>query len=463
MMTTANEFNFHRTKVDDNGCTMTGGLEKGPFPISDFDTAMRILKMPQKDECPRYKNNWRVEYNVTCPDGQLAYWEFTSFDMRGADCNGRCRDYVQIDYGSTGKSVICDKDDVTDNLDADGSFNIVFRTGECNNDGKKWVHYKEDRCNQYHQCKRKDVEDETCSCYHEGFAIYAICFNNETEEVDEETGRRKRFMATTTTTDTECGNKKSEVAEDLANFQNQWQRMSQNPGAELIEDFVLHQHTVTYKDNTIIIMDALNGSIVARYEKVRILSTFDSNGVIKRHVGGVRGRQEPHFNRIGPLVIVCNCAFFEMFEIDPRGLLPNEAEKIELRKMYAPFLNMSDHDEETSNVIINQIYSGDDREQNRTRRAVSQDNSTCTIPTISGEDCQIMEPNRLSLCCSVFLESTRPFDAIELEAVIAAHRNKDICNPVLRAQSSATLSYYNRINENLVECLSYFSCSVIMN
>ena len=44
-----------------------------------------------------------------------------------------------------------------------------------------------------------------------------------------------------------------------------------------------------------------------------------------------------------------------------QGLLPNEAEKIELRKMYAPFLNMSDHDEETSNIIINQIYSGDDR------------------------------------------------------------------------------------------------------
>ena len=43
---------------------------------------------------------------------------------------------------------------------------------------------------------------------------------------------------------------------------NQWQRMSQNPGAELIEDFVLYQHTVTYRDNTIIIMDALNNSIV---------------------------------------------------------------------------------------------------------------------------------------------------------------------------------------------------------
>ena len=44
-----------------------------------------------------------------------------------------------------------------------------------------------------------------------------------------------------------------------------------------------------------------------------------------------------------------------------QGIVPNEEEQIQLRKMYAPFLNMSDHDEETSNVIINQIYSGDDR------------------------------------------------------------------------------------------------------
>ena len=41
-------------------------------------------------------------------------------------------------------------------------------------------------------------------------------------------------------------------------------------------------------------------------------------------------------------------------------------------------------------------------EQNRTRRAAFQGNSTCTIPTIPGQDCQIMEPNRLSLCCCEF-------------------------------------------------------------
>ena len=47
-------------------------------------------------------------------------------------------------------------------------------------------------------------------------------------------------------------------------------------------------------------------SSINRYEKVRILSTFDSNGVIKRHVGGVRGRQEPHFNRIGQNCFPCS-------------------------------------------------------------------------------------------------------------------------------------------------------------
>ena len=47
-------------------------------------------------------------------------------------------------------------------------------------------------------------------------------------------------------------------------------------------------------------------SSINRYEKVRFLSTFDSEGVIERHVGGVRGRQEPHFNQIGQNCLPCS-------------------------------------------------------------------------------------------------------------------------------------------------------------
>ena len=32
---------------------------------------------------------------------------------------------------------------------------------------------------------------------------------------------------------------------------------------------------------------------------------------------------------------------------------------------------------------------------------------------------------------------------VEQRAVIHAHKNKDVCNPVLRMQSNATLQYYS--------------------
>ena len=43
-----------------------------------------------------------------------------------------------------------------------------------------------------------------------------------------------------------------------------------------------------------------------------------------------------------------------------QGLVPNEREQVELGAMYAPFLNLPVHDEETYDRIFNQIYSGDD-------------------------------------------------------------------------------------------------------
>jgi hypothetical protein len=56
------------------------------------------------------------------------------------------------------------------------------------------------------------------------------------------------------------------------------------------------------------------------------------------------------------------------------------------------------------------------------------------------------------------------FTDIERKAVIAAHRNKAACNPVLRAQSNATIHYFSRINVTLVECLDdYLSCSLRYN
>ena len=119
-----------------------------------------MLKITDKLSCTEYKRN------ICSHNLYSTYY--------------RCRDYVHIDRGSYGITETCDKEELTDKtkkLDTDGSFTVIFRTGECNNDGKKWVHYKEDGCNQYHQCEDKDAEDVNCSCYYTGFEMYAICFN----------------------------------------------------------------------------------------------------------------------------------------------------------------------------------------------------------------------------------------------------------------------------------------------
>lgn len=162
---------------------------------------------------------------------------------------------------------------------------------------------------------------------------------------------------------------------------------------------------------------------------MKSLKTFDSTGAIQTFVGGVTGRATPHFNEMGPLVIVRNCAFFQMFVIDPRGLVPNETEQTELKIMYAPFLSMSHHDEDTHRRIIEQAYSGDGRD------TTSQSRDPIT--------------------------ESPSFTEIERRTVIHAHKNRDVCNPVIRAQSSATLQYYTGINTTLVMCLgNYLSCSL---
>jgi hypothetical protein len=193
------------------------------------------------------------------------------------------------------------------------------------------------------------------------------------------------------------------MAKDLANFHKQWQRMSKQPGAEMITEYILYNQTVNYMDNTIYILDAFNNTQTTY--NVQFLKTFDSTGATEHYIGAVRGRGQPHFSGAGPLVIVSNCAFFQLFVIDPRGLVPNKTEEVELEIMYKPFMNMPTYDEDT---------------------------------TAS--------------------ERSMP---VERQAVIAAHRNKDVCNPLLRAQSNTTLVYFSRINTTLVLCLgNYLSCSL---
>jgi hypothetical protein len=225
------------------------------------------------------------------------------------------------------------------------------------------------------------------------------------------------------------------MAKDLARFHEQWQRMSEQPGAELIIEYVLYNQTVNYFDSTILIMKS--NYTVARYYHVKFMKTFDSNGKTKYNVGEVRKRKAPHFVGPGPLVIVRNCAFFQMFEIDPRGLVPNSMEQNELKIMYTPFLSLSS--------AYYDLYS----------YGIASGGGSGGINGNGSVDEGGIRPDPANP------SSRTSFTKDERNAVIAAHKNTAVCNPFLRAQSNTTLDYFSRVNAILVECLGdYLSCSL---
>ena len=75
-----------------------------------------------------------------------------------------CWDYITITPGAFGSVPICDPAEpgpkLLKTLDTDGSYTLIFRSGECNHDGKKWV---------------KKMRNNDCQNYHRGFELHTIC------------------------------------------------------------------------------------------------------------------------------------------------------------------------------------------------------------------------------------------------------------------------------------------------
>jgi hypothetical protein len=210
------------------------------------------------------------------------------------------------------------------------------------------------------------------------------------------------------------------ISQDLAMFHHWWYRQRNVPGLTLIEVDVLYNQTVNYTRNTILIMD-LNGHILARYVSVRVLRTFDSDGVVQTHISEVRDERNPHYHGAGFLRIVRRRAYFQLFRIDPRGIRPNEEEQKVLITMKEPLLN--------SNFF----------------RVNNNSNNIRLRPPRNMNGPQFNEKDR--------------------DAVLAALKGENSCNAVLRAQSRATLTYYNDTDPGLVEYSRTFniSCSLTGN
>jgi hypothetical protein len=347
---------------------VTGGVGRNPCPINGAGTNLLVLTSPCYECCKKYKNRWYAEYLVGCPPGHLVYVDNVKLDTRGKLCktdgycisNGECScwDYIKIDRHGFGTFEIdeCDNlpKDITVGCLGERTLGVIFRTGERNNDGKKWV---------------EDHSGGTLR-YFEGFQMFVNCFsefcptlsdpdNGEVEVTGNSAGdeatytcntgytlngdkklvcqndgewsaqpplctsneRRKRYPGVKRSTvpgdgksKSECGIEKSStsykslfptvyttelnMAKDLTRFHESWQRMSRQPGAELVIEYILYNQTVNYMDNTILIMDPLN-HVVAKYNQVKFMKTFDSTGTTEYYIGGVRHRNKPHFTGPG--------------------------------------------------------------------------------------------------------------------------------------------------------------------
>jgi hypothetical protein len=381
---------------------------------------MRIIRSPGFD-VGKYKNNRLVRYNVCCKAGEQAFFNVTHFDLQEASCDyqGRrwCEDYIQINRHGYGTSrAMCGtvpSPSLLLQLDR-GQFTVVFRTSE---------RVMRGGFQMYVLCYRTDENignlrlgralpsnvnqaSALSNCFDVSEFNSSACAEGEGEPLQAPSSRGKKS----------CGKEpriasfysqlfpdsgfppKLRISSDLAAFHEPWRKLIGIPGL-VVEVDALYNQTVNYTDSTIIIMD-LYGKILARHA-VNILWTFDSNGKVQKYVSEVADARNPHFDGGGLMRIAGKHAYFQLFLIDPRGILPNEAEQRELILMNTPMLESNASDE----IILEEF------------------NNTDTF-------------------------DTRDIDTPELgdgdiDAVLAALRSQDSCNPILRAQSRATLTYYN--------------------
>jgi hypothetical protein len=185
-----------------------------------------------------------------------------------------------------------------------------------------------------------------------------------------------------------------------------------------------------------------------RYEGIRVLQTFNALGEIDAYVtrvSGPRAEVYPHFFGPGPLIIIGAYAYFQLFIIDPRGLIPTPEEEEELRLMNEPLFNSipDELDFETNDpnqTIDNFSFLGIVR---RKRVASGIDYSD----EISNE-----RVRRQSSENTEFSNRT----------LFVALRNREACTPAVRQQALSLIQLFLNTNESMVMALQNFTmgCTV---
>jgi hypothetical protein len=174
---------------------------------------------------------------------------------------------------------------------------------------------------------------------------------------------------------------------------------------------------VTYTNNVIQIRDN-DGNENCRYGRIVSLRTFDKYGMTNLYSGNGEGM----LRGPGPLIIVRKQAFFQLFVIDPRGLIPTEAEEEELNKMNRPIFDAIPKSADVSLNVSLVEFSGDGME----RRSASR-------RSFDGSDDQRIAPGQGNV--NVFTECSD-------DIVFVALRNREARNPILRQQALSLIQLF---------------------
>jgi hypothetical protein len=295
---------------------------------------MKIIYSPGFVLDAPYDNQLLVQYNIQCREGQLAFFNLSSLDLQGDnecldDGKPKCQDYILIDRGVGGTTEICGNSVPKDSLMElqPRNFTVFFRTSET----EKFTGFE-----MYIICFQPEERNQT-GCLLPSDFNSSVCnagSGYEKTPVTNVDGRRKRdaYVDGMTYKDIFPHYPSGlRIREDVANFHSQWHRQKRQSelGILFISRIVLFNETVNYTENTTFITDSDNVE-TDKYTGVLVLQTFDAEGKSSNYVGDVNSMNNPHFFGPGPLVILGRYAYFQLFLIDPRGLIPTPEEEQDL-------------------------------------------------------------------------------------------------------------------------------------
>ncbi|CAI8036334.1 hypothetical protein GBAR_LOCUS20360 [Geodia barretti] len=443
MRADTNQYSVHHTRLRQSSsgyleCNVRA-REQDIRTISNLGTdELRILYSPGFILGVPYDNQLRTEYRVRCSEGELAFFNVTHLNLQGVeDCrdtggNFRCQDYLQIVRGEFGTTDNCG---TTPSMDAVielefGDYTTVFRTSE---------EIQGEGFQMYTICFQP-LERNLEGCFNTSEFFTGVCdVSAPTPTTTALPSVPSTLSPVSTPTPQPMTKRSAEEDEgvatryadlfpgypehlvmprDLADFHHQWNRVRRQGRGKLSSLNILFNQTVVYTDNTILIFSPeSNRRPLREFKGVLVLQTFDPMGRINNYKGEFIG-----FLSIGPMNILGRHAYYQLFVIDPRGLLPNEEEQQELVAM--------------TTTLLDSVPESDDR------NPFDPDQEPGDLNGIPGIR------NRR--------QSTELTD-MDVESVLAALRSEQACNPVLRAQSRATLTYYNSIDEDFVNQLRVFN------